>query len=182
MGFLGKSGRILASWGSSTTIWHFWIKRIFLARVVPIIGFVLLTYNPFRSYAQWAQAELQMAECGALPFKVSDHLTFALSSIMLLGCWVYLAQKCWRGVGESLFKGGILVAIVGVLFYLMLDHGVVSHDTVWLTISIEVAIGLTLGLAFTFVLIDRQLSGVVTTSTVLERDVHHTDGVPHHGG
>lgn len=179
---LGKFGRILASWGSSTTLWNFWTKRIFLARIVPIILFVLLTYNPFSSYAQWAGAELHMAECGIEPFKLSDHLAFSLASIMLLGCWVYLANKCWRGVGESLFKGGILVAIVGVLFYLMLDHGIVSHDRVWLTLSVEIAIGFVLGLAFTFVLIDRQLSGVVTTSTVLERDVHHTDGIPHHGG
>lgn len=179
---IASTGRVLRSWGSSSLLWHFWAKRIVLARIMPIVGFVLLTYNPWGSWAQWAGRELRGVACAPDPFVAQRHLTFFLVSALLLGGWVYLAGKCWRGVGQSLFKGGILVAVVAVLMYLMLDHGLLPRDSVWMTVAVEAAIGIVLGLAFTFVLIDRQLSGVVTTSTVVEHDVTHTDGGFHHGG
>src|SRR5260370_37167037 len=99
-----------------------------------------------------------------------------LVGLLLLATSTYLLNKCWRGVGSSWFKAALPAALVFVLLYMLISHHIIAYGSTLLTVAIELAIGLILGLCFCFTLIDRQLSGVVTTSTVVERDVDISHG------
>jgi hypothetical protein len=173
---LRYTGHLFHSFSSHLMLWDFWIKRI-LMRILVVIAIVFATYNPWRSALAYLGDDFKASFCSTEAFITNHHMPSILVGLLLLAIWTYLLNKCWRGVGSSWFKAALPAAIVFVLLYLLLSHHLIAYGSTLLTVAIELAIGLILGLCFCFTLIDRQLSGVVTTSTVVQ---HDTEG-SHHG-
>lgn len=169
------TGHLFHSFSSHLMLWDFWVKRI-LMRILVIIAIVFATYNPWRSLSAYLGSDFRGSFCSLDPFIANQHMPAILTGLLVLATWTYLLNKCWRGVGSSWFKAALPAAIVLVLLYTLINHHVIEYGSTLLVVAIEFCIGLILGLCFCFTLIDRQLSGVVTTSTVVERDVdvsHH---------
>lgn len=169
------TGHMLHVFGSHLKLWDFWIKRI-LTRIVVVIAIVFITYNPWRSALAYLGSDFRGSFCSAEAFVANHHMPSIMIGLLLLATWTYLLNKCWRGVGSSWFKAALPAAIVLGLLYMLLNHHVIAYGSTLLVVAIELSLGLILGLCFCFTLIDRQLSGVVTTSTVVERDVDISHG------
>src|SRR5271156_3830452 len=168
---LRYTGHLLHSFSSHLMLWDFWIKRIVM-RILVVIAIVFATYNPWqRSGLEFLGKDFRASFCSTDPFVANHHMPTILVGLLLLAIWTYLLNKCWRGVGSSWFKAALPAALVFVLLYMLISHHVIAYGSTVLIVAIELAIGLILGLCFCFTLIDWQLSGVVTTSTVVERDV-----------
>lgn len=158
----------------------FWVKRI-LSRIVVVILFGYATYNPIKSWTQWAADEIHTGVCSGSGFRFTDHLGFTLVTLCIIGGWSYVLGKAWRGVGQSLIRGGLFAAMLIALFMLMMNHGLIPNSYVWATIIVETLMLFGIGASFTLILIDRQFSGTSTASVMVDHDTHATD-FGHHGG
>ena len=154
----------------------FWLGRVFISRVVPITLFVFFTYNAFGySFADWAMFMARsVGEVGAV-----YGLILAIAVIIMGAIWLYILQKAWRGAGSGVIKALILPLIAGLILAIPVTLNVVELQSVAFITMAEFALGIVLGLMFSMTIMDRYLSGTVTTVTEVQADETH-DG--HHDG
>ena len=153
---------------------NFWIGRVLIARVIPIMALVLLTYNPF-GFSVWSLG-VWLAAYGGVSSPV--HLILLTLVVIAAGAlWVYVLRKAWHGAGAGFIKFMVVPVIFALLLALLVVTNTVDQSGLVFTVLVELALGAALGLMFSFTIVDRKMSGTAST-TIIEED--NTQDDSHH--
>jgi hypothetical protein len=105
---VGRPERPARTWWPhvrGSVFWNFWLRRIVLSRVVPIILVVFATGNAFGfSYWHWMKRLGRMTWAGVPMFTQEEMLRlsiFAGAVAIGIGFYLYvlLRRSCWSGIG-----------------------------------------------------------------------------------
>lgn len=171
-----------ATWFSQSSFWNFWMKQVVIYRVVPIVVLTFLTFNTWgHSFWSWSVKEFGTGKIGTIASNPAPEVIgYILVGLLVIAVWTYVLRKAWHGVGARWYKAALPAAIAGVALWLLMSLGIVPSDGNGLITAIELAFGVAVGMCFSFIVMDRRISGMGTVSTVPQGEEEHDDS-HHHG-
>src|SRR3989344_35297 len=162
--------------------WNFWIKRIILYRVVSIVALVFAIFNVWGySFWAWMVEEFSSGAIWSLSSggdRQFESAMFVLASVFVILASIYVLRKAWQGIGSRLLWAVLIGGATGVVVWaLTLIHVIPSSGNGFI-VAVQAMGGVVIGICFSMTLIDRQLSGTLTTHTPDDDDHHHGDDGP----